>query len=145
MYQVVHGIHPITRILFIWLELVSCQYKYYLDTIVIRSTIASSCRQSGENTIMNKQLLGVILPSLLIFTGCAGNPTSSLAQSCENGLATAYKELDFAKASGLDGTVDYTKAASLLTAAKVQYQFEKYPNCIDKVTRARAYIDKSKK
>jgi hypothetical protein len=94
---------------------------------------------------MNKQLLVVILPSLLIFTGCAGNPESPIALSCENSLAAAYKELDFAKANGLDGTIEYTKAASLLTAAKVQSEFGKYPNCIEKVNLARAYIRKSKK
>jgi len=49
-----------------------------------------------------------------------------------------------AKAKGFDGTVEYTKAASLLGAAKIQFEFGKYPNCIDKVQRARAYIAKSR-
>jgi len=76
--------------------------------------------------------------------GCAGNPTSSQADQCESGLRVAYRELDFAKANGFDGTVEYSKAAGLLTAAKVQQQFGKYPNCIEKVERARAYIVKSR-
>lgn len=77
--------------------------------------------------------------------GCAGNPSSSLARQCENGLSVAYQELDFAKAKGFSGTVEYSKAASLLGAAKVQSEFGKYPNCIDKVQRARAYIAKSQR
>ena len=76
--------------------------------------------------------------------GCAGNPTSSQAEQCASGLRVAYKELDFAKAKGLGGTVEYSKAAGLLTAAKIQQEFGKYPNCIDKVQRARAYIVKSR-
>ena len=91
--------------------------------------------------------LKLTLLSLVFFfiTACAGNPESAIALQCKRGLETAYKELDFAKAKGFDGTVEYTKAASLLTAAKVQYEFGKYPNCIDKVKRARAYIRLSQK
>lgn len=82
--------------------------------------------------------------SLAVVAGCAGNPNSSLARQCESGLSVAYKELDFARAKGFDGTVEYSKAAGLLTAAKVQFEFGKYPNCIEKVGRARAYIAKSR-
>jgi len=85
--------------------------------------------------------LGVVLALLL--AACAGDPLSSQARQCETGLKAAYEELDFAKAKGFDGTVEYTKASSLLGAAKIQYEFGKYPNCIDKVRRARAYIRKS--
>jgi len=80
---------------------------------------------------------------ILVSAGCAGNPNSSLARQCENGLSVAYQELDFARAKGFGGTVEYSKAASLLGAAKIQSEFGKYPNCIDKVRRARAYIAKS--
>ena len=75
---------------------------------------------------------------------CAGNPDSGQAQACRDGLSVAYDELDAAEAQGFGGGVDYTKAASLLAAAKIQAEFEKYPNCIDKVARARAYIVSSK-
>jgi len=87
----------------------------------------------------------IILVSSVLFVviGCAGNPNSSLAKQCNTGLNTAYEELDYANTHGFAGTVEYTKAASLLGAAKVQLEFGKYPNCIDKVNRARAYIKKS--
>ena len=79
-----------------------------------------------------------------VVAGCAGNPNSSLARQCENGLNVAYKEIDFAKAKGFGGTVEYTKAAGLLSAAKIQSEFGKYPNCIEKVDRARAFTAKSR-
>lgn len=79
-------------------------------------------------------------------SGCAGPPeNASVAHQCERGLQVAYNELDFAKAEGFDGTVDWTKAASLLSAAKIQEEFGKYPGCIDKVRRARYYIRQSQK
>ena len=91
--------------------------------------------------------LQAILPILffLTLTACAGNPNSSIALQCERGLKTAYQELDLAKAKGFDGTVEYTKAAALLGAAKIQKEFGKYPNCIDKVRRAREYIKVSQR
>lgn len=77
---------------------------------------------------------------------CPGAPRDpALAQQCQSGLKTAYQELDFAKAKGFEGTVDYTKAASLLSAASIQQEFRKYPNCVDKVKRARYYIEQSQK
>jgi hypothetical protein len=89
-------------------------------------------------------VIGQLMLPVAIAAGCAENPTSSLATQCENGLSVAYRELDFAKVKGFDGTVEYSKAASLLGAAKIQFEFGKYPNCIDKVQRARAYIAKSR-
>jgi hypothetical protein len=77
---------------------------------------------------------------------CPGAPRDpALAEECESGLKKAYQELDFAKAKGVEGTVDYTKAASLLSAASIQQEFRKYPNCVDKVKRARYYIEQSQK
>ena len=71
---------------------------------------------------------------------CSSMPRANLAQACASGLDQAFTELDDAKAKGFSGTVSWVKAAGLLSAAKVQQQFEKYPNCIDKVNRAREYI-----
>lgn len=93
---------------------------------------------------MRTSTLAVLTLFVAAAAGCAGNPTSSQADQCESGLRAAYKELDFAKAAGFSGTVEYSKAVGLLTAAKVQQEFGKYPNCIEKVHRARAYIFKSR-
>ena len=94
---------------------------------------------------MRSLVVTVLALFVAVSAGCAGDPNSSQARQCDSGLDAAYKELDLAKANGFDGTVEYSKAASLLTAAKVQSEFGKYPNCIDKVHRARAYIAKSRK
>jgi hypothetical protein len=75
---------------------------------------------------------------------CAAKPRISQAQTCANGLDLAFAELEDAKAKGFSGTVSWTKAAGLLSAAKVQQQFDKYPNCIDKVNRASTYIRMAK-
>ena len=82
--------------------------------------------------------------AIFLLAACAGNPGGSSAQRCSSGLDSAFKELDLAKAQGFGGTVDWSKAAGLLAAAKVQYEFEHYPNCIEKVNRARVYIRHSK-
>ena len=88
--------------------------------------------------------LFIIIGVVAAATSCSGAPKNpELAQRCAAGLDTAYKELDFAKAKGFGGTVDWTKAASLLSAASIQKEFGKYPNCVDKVRRARYYIEKS--
>jgi hypothetical protein len=81
-----------------------------------------------------------------LLAACSGAPKNiEAADQCANGLSAAYDELDYAKAKGFSGTVDWTKAASLLSAASVQKEFGKYPNCIDKVQRARYYIEQSQK
>ena len=84
-------------------------------------------------------------------SGCASTPTDSsdpqyqLSQQCDNGLDVAYKELSFSEAKGFAGSWEYTKATSLLSAAKVQASFGGYDGCIEKVNSARAYIQASQK
>jgi hypothetical protein len=82
---------------------------------------------------------GVLSLGLLV-AACAGTAPPGQVNACKNGLSQAYAEFERAKTDGFGGAVAMTKAGSLLSAAKVQQQFEKYPNCIDKVKRARHYI-----
>lgn len=65
--------------------------------------------------------------------------------ACENGLKRASHELDVARSKGLGGTWEIAKAATLLTGARIQSEFGKYPNCVDKVRRARAFLARSRK
>ncbi|HJS31618.1 MAG TPA: hypothetical protein VJ924_06465 [Alphaproteobacteria bacterium] len=65
---------------------------------------------------------------------------NGLESQCAKGLDAAYAELDLAKAKGVAGVADMSWAASLLAAAKTQQQFGKYPNCVEKVNRARRII-----
>jgi len=97
-------------------------------------------------SLQRAKILAAILGVLGAIGACQGPPKdSALASQCESGLKVAYQELDFAKANGFGGTVDWTKAASLLSAASIQEEFGKYPNCVDKVKRARYYIGQSQK
>lgn len=83
---------------------------------------------------------------MLVLTHCAGAPKDpQMASLCQQGLDNAFHELKQAKANGFSASVNWSKAATLLSAAKVQQQFNKYPNWIDKVKRARFYIKESQK
>jgi hypothetical protein len=83
--------------------------------------------------------LALILP-LMLLTACSGKVGTREAAECDAGLRIANKEMEDAKINGFGGALEITKAAGLLSAAVVQKTFEKYPNCIDKVQRARAFI-----
>ncbi len=88
-------------------------------------------------------LIVVLMPFVLSLAGCAARPANGMDIKCTQGLKVAYRELNFAETKGFSGTVAWSKAASLLTAAKVQQQFEKWPNCVNKVERARYYTKQS--
>ena len=86
----------------------------------------------------------------IALAGCSSSPTKpaedlALAKQCDKSLDAGYKELNFSNASGFGGSWEYTKAASLLGAAKVQSGFGSYNGCIEKVKTARIYIKESRK
>ncbi len=87
----------------------------------------------------------VIVLILLSLTACAGARKGMSAENCRASIDNAYKELNFAKAEGFAGTVSYTKAVSLLTAAKTNQTFESYDACVNNSEKARFYIRESKK
>lgn len=88
-----------------------------------------------------RQLIIAATLGVFVLSGCTGEPEErSLATPCADGLNTATQELRNAEARGLTGSVQWTKAASLLAAAKLQQQFEEYQNCVVKVREARAYL-----
>ncbi|MGP0174700.1 hypothetical protein ACSVIJ_22860 [Pseudomonas sp. NCHU5208] len=85
----------------------------------------------------------ICLPLLAVaLSGCAGKTV--YRDTCANQLDAAWKELSIAEAEGFAGTVSYSKALSLLTAAKTQQQFEAYEGCVSKAERARFYIRESR-
>ena len=89
--------------------------------------------------------LALLLVAGLLLAGCGGRIATPVGQQCSEGLRVANKELEDAKAKGFGGHVDLVKAANLLAAASVQEQFEKFEGCIDKVRRARIYIQEAQK
>ncbi|MDX5371050.1 MAG: hypothetical protein LPK18_01250 [Pseudomonadaceae bacterium] len=78
----------------------------------------------------------------LVTAGCAGK--TAYRDSCANQLDAAWRELDIAKAEGFAGTVSYSKALSLLTAAKTSQQFEGFESCTSNAEKARFYIRESR-
>ena len=79
----------------------------------------------------------------LALAACAGDRADrGLGPSCASGLSAATKELKAAKAAGFSDSLEWTKAASLISAAKVQEQFGEYQNCVQKTRNARRFIAK---
>jgi hypothetical protein len=77
----------------------------------------------------------------LVLAGCSQDSGDiGRGHQCAANLDAGYRELNRAEADGLSGTVAWTKAASLLAAAKVQQQFEEYGNCVAKAQKARRYL-----
>ncbi|NVJ66185.1 MAG: hypothetical protein HWE16_06830 [Gammaproteobacteria bacterium] len=93
---------------------------------------------------MNLKLIAVVI-TLLMITSCAGARKGMSADNCRYAIDAAYKELSFAESEGFAGTVNYTKAASLITAAKTNQTFESYDACVENAKKARYYIRESKK
>jgi len=92
---------------------------------------------------LSQALKTIALVTALVFlSACAGRMDGRV--QCDNLVDAAWKELDLAKAQGLDGTVSYTKAASLIAAAKGQQVIERFPSCINKARRASVYIAQSR-
>jgi len=92
-----------------------------------------------------KHLMSIITAVLFcstLLTSCAA-PNARLDAQCESLLNQAERQLADAKSKGFSGAVEITKATGLISAARIQQQFNKYPNCIDKAKRAMAFIRKS--
>ena len=78
---------------------------------------------------------------ILLLAGCSQDRGDvGLGGQCSAGLDAGYRELNQANADGFGGAVKWSKAASLLGAAKVQEQFAEYQNCVIKVRTARRYL-----
>jgi hypothetical protein len=80
---------------------------------------------------------------VLLLAGCAGS-NKPYRDNCANQLDAAWRESDIAKTEGFAGSVSYSKAISLLTAAKTQQQFEAFEGCTRKAEKARFYIKESR-
>lgn len=74
---------------------------------------------------------------------CSGTP-ASYRTSCASEVDAAWKELDIAKAEGFAGTVSYTKALSLITAARTMQTVENFDGCYRNAKKARFYIGESR-
>ncbi len=72
---------------------------------------------------------------------CAGK--TEFRSSCDSESDAAWNELSIAKAKGFGGTLSYTKALSLLTAARTMQSVENFDACYRNAKKAREYIANS--
>jgi len=87
--------------------------------------------------------VGTLIVTFTLINGCATVHSTQLAYRCHTNITSVSLELDKAKQDGFSQSVSWTKAASLLGAAKIKQQIEEFPNCINKAARARYYISRS--
>ncbi|HTF97950.1 MAG TPA: hypothetical protein VL995_17575 [Cellvibrio sp.] len=76
-------------------------------------------------------------------TACAGK--TQYRSACDKEVDAAWSELSIAKAEGFSGTVSYTKAFSLITAARAKQTVENFDGCYNSAKDARFYIRESRK
>jgi len=76
--------------------------------------------------------------SLFILNGCAAKQT--YRNHCKAEVDAAWKELDLMASNGFSGSVSYTKALGLITAAKTMQTVENYDSCVGKAKKARYYM-----
>ncbi len=76
-------------------------------------------------------------------SACAGK--TQFRSACDKEIEAAWSELSIAKADGFSGTVSYTKALSLITAARTMQAVENFDNCYNNAKDARFYIRESRK
>jgi hypothetical protein len=90
-----------------------------------------------QRTLSLSLVLGI---SLTLFA-CAGK--TEFRSSCDSESDAAWNELSIAKAKGFGGTLSYTKAVSLLTAARTMQSVENFDACYRNAKKAREYIANS--
>ena len=89
--------------------------------------------------------VALIFSACLFLAACSGRVATPAGQECAEGLRIANQELEDAKVKGFSGSIQWIKAAGLLTDASVHQQLEKFESCADKVRRARIYIKEAEK
>ena len=95
----------------------------------------------GEPRGMLTRSAFIFICCMAALAGCTGEyGERDYRPACRQELRAANQELSTAKAQGLSDSVAWTKAASLLGAAKVQEQFEEFQNCLIKAREARRYL-----
>ncbi len=83
------------------------------------------------------------LVSMYVVAAHADQQALPAERECAITLDIANKELEQARVKGLAGSVAFVEASGLLVGAKVQQEFGKYPNCVDKAKRARFHIKRA--
>lgn len=86
----------------------------------------------------------LVLLTLALAALCGCGARSDQRGQCGGALSAAWRELSLAEAEGFAGTVSYSKALGLLTAAKTQQTVEAFGGCSRNAEKARFYIRESR-
>lgn len=84
----------------------------------------------------------MLILTLIGLTACAGK--TQFRSACDKEIEAAWGELSIAKADGFSGTISYTKAFSLITAARTMQTVENFDACYNNAKDARFYIRQSR-
>jgi len=84
----------------------------------------------------NHSKMSLILLAAALLSGCMDAGDRGLGPACDSELAAAERALSNAKANNIGRAIDWTKAAGLIGAARVQQQFSEYQNCVLKARKA---------
>lgn len=82
------------------------------------------------------------LLTITALTACAGK--TQFRSACDKEIEAAWSELSIAKTDGFSGTISYTKAFSLITAARTMQTVENFDSCYNNAKDARFYIRQSR-
>jgi len=87
----------------------------------------------------------ILLLPLVIVAGCGGKIATPRGQQCSDELRAAEKDYESVTTQSVGSGMELAKAANFLSQAEIAKQFEKFDACIEKVHRARIYIEEAKK
>lgn len=84
------------------------------------------------------------MTALLFAAGCGGDkpkePARTPLEECRYQVDEGYKELERAKGNNPAAAGDVLRATGYLSAAAVQRQMDKHPECIEQAQRARELL-----
>lgn len=93
-------------------------------------------------SIQKSLLFSSCLLAIATLSACAGK--TQFRSACDKEIEAAWSELSIAKADGFSGTVSYSKAFGLITAARTMQAVENFDSCYNNAKDARFYIRQSR-
>ena len=87
--------------------------------------------------------IGIVTGLTVTLSGCASIQNTQLAYRCNSNISAATAELEKASKEANKQSILWSRANSLIAAAKIQQKSEEFPGCINKTAQARHYINRS--
>ena len=96
--------------------------------------------------MLKKCLYVTVAVMSIALAGCkTGLMTHQSKTDCAHGLENAYDDLNAAKDAGYQSSVSWSKAATMISSAKVKQSHQDFSGCVDDVKQANYLIEQSKK